>query len=194
MDFIAPYLNYIIIVIVVIAALIGLSMFMRTYGGRVRGRRGKRLGVSEFRELDKSRRLMLVRRDNVEHLILVGGGQSLVIEQNIRQSDESVFASPPVAHHRETPPPLAAAVVATAPEQAPTPVLSNEPEIPLEAPVMGQQQTYEPEPEFEAEFETEFEPEQIHRPAPRAPEFTDRAPNVRPVHREPPMFNNGDKY
>jgi Flagellar biosynthesis protein, FliO len=49
----------------------------------VRGRRGQRLGISEYHELDKMRRLVLIRRDNVEHLVLIGGPQDVVIEQSI---------------------------------------------------------------------------------------------------------------
>ena len=102
MDFLDPYMNYIIIAGVVVVALILLMLIMRAIGGRTRGRRGKRLGVSEFRELDKSRRLVLVRRDDVEHLILIGGGQSLVIEQGIGETIDD-YASPAVEHHREAP-------------------------------------------------------------------------------------------
>jgi Meckel syndrome type 1 protein len=49
----------------------------------VRGRRGSRLGIAEYYELDKTRRLVLIRRDDVEHLMLVGGNQDVVIESNI---------------------------------------------------------------------------------------------------------------
>lgn len=156
MEFIEPYMDYIVIAAIAVVALIVLVMISRAFGGRVRGRKGKRLGVSEYRELDQSRRLMLIRRDNVEHLILVGGGQSLVIEQDIGIDDDEDYASPPLQRHQPAPP-----------------VVEEEPE-------------YEPEP--------------IHRPAPpapmapRAPAFADRAPNVRPVHREAPRFDRPDEY
>ena len=149
MGFIEPYMNTIIIAAVVIAALIALTAIMRAFGGRVRGRKGRRLGISEYQELDKSRRLMLVRRDNVEHLIMVGGGQSLVIEQNITTNEHPDYASPPIVHRREAP-------------------LVTE------------------------DSEPEFAPEPTHRAAPRAPVFTDRAPNVQPIHREAPRFDRND--
>src|SRR5262249_31909838 len=60
-----------------------LLMIFRTFQGRVGGRRGMRLGISEYYEIDKTRRLILVRRDNVEHLVLIGGSQDLVIEPGI---------------------------------------------------------------------------------------------------------------
>ena len=56
----------------------------RAFSPRVSGgRRGQRLGVSEYYEVDKDRRLVIVRRDGVEHLILIGGPQDIVIESNI---------------------------------------------------------------------------------------------------------------
>ena len=103
MEFLDPYINYIILAGVALVALIFVMLVMRAFGGRTRGRKGKRLGVSEYRELDKTRRLVLVRRDDVEHLILVGGGQSIVIEQGIGQEEDQEYASPPVEHHRQTP-------------------------------------------------------------------------------------------
>ena len=47
------------------------------------GRKGQRLGISEYHEIDKTRRLVLVRRDETEHLILIGGAQDLVVESGI---------------------------------------------------------------------------------------------------------------
>jgi len=166
MDFLDPYINYIIIAGVVVVALILLMLIMRAIGGRTRGRRGKRLGISEFRELDKNRRLILVRRDDVEHLILVGGGQSLVIEQGIGETIDE-YASPAVEHHREAP-------FLAQPQE---PEYQAEPE-------------YEPEPQRQPEH---LPVEPSHRPAPRAPVFgNDRAPNIRPIHRGEPRLNAPD--
>ena len=75
-------------VIAVMALLIGM-MVWRSISPRVRGRRGQRLGISEYHELDKMRRLVLVRRDNVEHLVLIGGPQDVVIETGISSSAEA---------------------------------------------------------------------------------------------------------
>jgi hypothetical protein len=83
MEFVNPYMNYIIATLAVLAALIVAILIWRTFNLKVRGRRGQRLGISEYHELDKTRRLVLVRRDKIEHLILIGGPQDVVIEQGI---------------------------------------------------------------------------------------------------------------
>ncbi len=43
----------------------------------------KRLEVSDHASVDGRRRLILVRRDNVEHLIMIGGPVDIVIETGI---------------------------------------------------------------------------------------------------------------
>ncbi|SFG64387.1 hypothetical protein [Methylobacterium gossipiicola] len=49
------------------------------------GGRGRqpRLGVVDIYELDRQRQLILLRRDDVEHLLLVGGPNDVVVERNI---------------------------------------------------------------------------------------------------------------
>jgi hypothetical protein len=78
-----PYTYYVVAALGVIAVLLVVVAVARAIGGRVRGRRGSRLGISEYREIDKQRRLVLVRRDGVEHLLLIGGGEDLVVETGI---------------------------------------------------------------------------------------------------------------
>jgi flagellar protein FliO/FliZ len=51
-------------------------------GSSVRGRQ-PRLGVIEYATVDARRRLLLVRRDNVEHLMMIGGPTDVVVEANI---------------------------------------------------------------------------------------------------------------
>ena len=70
------------------AVLVLLLLFLaviaaRSMGGGIRGRRGQRLSISEFYDIDKARRLVLVKRDGVEHLLLVGPHQDVVIESGI---------------------------------------------------------------------------------------------------------------
>jgi flagellar protein FliO/FliZ len=51
-------------------------------GGVVRGRQ-PRLAVIEYATVDARRRLLLVRRDNIEHLVMIGGPTDVVVESNI---------------------------------------------------------------------------------------------------------------
>lgn len=46
--------------------------------------RERRLGVVETATLDAKRKLYLVRRDDVEHLVIVGGPVDLVVETGIK--------------------------------------------------------------------------------------------------------------
>lgn len=59
-----------------------------TFGTFVSGGRHRkaRLAVMDAAAVDSHRRLVLVRRDDVEHLLLIGGPTDVVVEQNIRLS------------------------------------------------------------------------------------------------------------
>ena len=83
MDFLTPYMNYIVTAGIALAVIIVGLLIYKALGGPVMGRKGQRLGISEYHEIDKTRRLVLVRRDETEHLVLIGGGQDLVIESGI---------------------------------------------------------------------------------------------------------------
>src|SRR5271169_1085447 len=54
----------------------------RLGGGGARGRQ-PRLAVVDYASVDGRRRLILVRRDNVEHLMMIGGPTDVVVEPNI---------------------------------------------------------------------------------------------------------------
>ncbi len=79
----APYLNIILVAGVLLLAVLALLILIKIFGGSVKGRKGSRLGISEYYEIDKTRRLVLLRRDDTEHLVLIGGAQDVVIEQGI---------------------------------------------------------------------------------------------------------------
>jgi hypothetical protein len=51
-------------------------------GASTRGRQ-PRLAVIDYASVDNRRRLILVRRDNVEHLLMIGGPTDVVVEANI---------------------------------------------------------------------------------------------------------------
>src|SRR5579871_389485 len=111
-----------------IAALVVLAILyrlvfahrLRVPGGRTRQ---PRLGLVDAFSLDGQRQLVLVRRDNVEHLVMIGGPNDVLVESQINRAAaparESNQASPllvPSAPARRTETPVAAApVVAEAP-------------------------------------------------------------------------------
>lgn len=59
-------------------------------GSFLRGRE-RRLGVVEAASVDGRRKLILLRRDNVEHLIMTGGPVDVVVETGIQSSPEEAY-------------------------------------------------------------------------------------------------------
>jgi hypothetical protein len=78
-----PY-QYLAIAAAVLVALLIVTLVFRAVAGRSSEAGSSRLGISEYLEVDKQRRLVLVRRDDVEHLILIGGNHDVVVEAAIR--------------------------------------------------------------------------------------------------------------
>jgi flagellar protein FliO/FliZ len=77
------YLRFLIALIFVVAMIGALAWIVRRFGwaNRFVAPAGKkRLSVIEVLPIDGKRRLVLLRRDAVEHLILLGAGGDLVIE------------------------------------------------------------------------------------------------------------------
>jgi flagellar protein FliO/FliZ len=73
----------------IVLGLIGVTAWaVRRFGagrlgsGNARGRQ-PRLAVIDYASVDGRRRLILVRRDNVEHLLMIGGPTDVVVEPNI---------------------------------------------------------------------------------------------------------------
>ena len=60
MDFLGDYAWYVITALIVLVALALIYVMTRSLGARIKGRRGQRLGISEYHEIDKMRRLVLV--------------------------------------------------------------------------------------------------------------------------------------
>lgn len=78
-----------------------IKTFMLTGRGSAAYLKGRerRLGVVETASVDAHRKLILVRRDNVEHLIMTGGPVDVLIEAGIEG-------------HRQLEPPLKDVVIA----------------------------------------------------------------------------------
>ena len=78
------YWRFLLALLFVVALIAGCAWVARRFGfpGRFVGASGKRrLGVIEVLPLDARRRLVLLRRDNAEHLVLLGLHTDLVIER-----------------------------------------------------------------------------------------------------------------
>jgi hypothetical protein len=82
---------------VLATAAAGFYFYTRGRGGELAGffaPRLRRLAFIERAYLDGGRKLLLVRRDNVEHLILIGGPIDLVVETGIQaEADPGVAAT-----------------------------------------------------------------------------------------------------
>lgn len=83
--------QYVIAFVIILALVLLFAWVLRRLTGgrlllpgqdRTRSRQ-PRLGVVDIYDLDRQRQLVLLRRDNVEHLLLIGGPNDVVVETNI---------------------------------------------------------------------------------------------------------------
>lgn len=92
------YLRFVVALVLVIGLILGFAWVMKRFGlgGGLQNALGRkrRLATIESASLDSRHRVVLVRRDNVEHLVLIGPNTSQVIERGI-----------PVPDGAEAPPP-----------------------------------------------------------------------------------------
>jgi hypothetical protein len=78
-----------IVAFIVVLALIGIAAWLvrrfatTRLGANTQRGRMPRLAVIDAAAVDGRRRLVLVRRDNVEHLLMIGGPTDIVVEPNI---------------------------------------------------------------------------------------------------------------
>lgn len=151
-DYAAALMWTIVALIVLLVLLVsirivrGFSTGTFIAGGR---NRKTRLAVMDATAVDSHRRLVLVRRDDVEHLILIGGPTDVVVEQNIRLIQATrrpaeelayhhghVADMPPVAeqprpqHHHAEPAPRPAPPPAPPPPQRPAAAPATAPAAP----------------------------------------------------------------
>lgn len=78
-----------LILLVIVLLIIKLVRSM-TFGTFVAGGRNRktRLAVMDATAVDSHRRLILVRRDDIEHLLLIGGPTDVVVERDIRLTQQ----------------------------------------------------------------------------------------------------------
>ena len=179
----------------VVLALIGLTAWLvrrfgsNRLGGGARGRQ-PRLAVIDAATVDGRRRLVLIRRDNVEHLLMIGGPTDVVVEPNIVRgvsAREPARAEPAL---RQTPTvesswPLQPMSEPT-PIPAPRPYRSSATEEPWLAPEPGAR----PRPAesltgLAAELSTRLNPPEVAAPVARSEPRPSAAPVVPPAPPEP---------
>lgn len=74
-------LIFLVIVLVIVRLIRSMTFGTFVVGGR---NRKTRLAVMDATAVDSHRRLVLIRRDDIEHLILIGGPTDVVVERDIR--------------------------------------------------------------------------------------------------------------
>jgi flagellar protein FliO/FliZ len=156
---------------IVVFGLLALALWLvRRFGGErlsgstTRGRQ-PRLAVIDRATVDGRRQLVLVRRDNVEHLLMVGGPTDVVVEPNIV---------------RAAPVPREVARPAPATETLPRPVpLGEENMWPLQPEPAPRNEPIKPEPRPE--------PRPQRAPPPPAPAAEQEPQRVAPEPELPPL-------
>ena len=90
MDLNSEYLRFVLALILVIGLILLLAWALRRFGfgGMVRAGAKRRLQVLETLPIDPRHRLVLVRRDDTEHLLMLGPTNDLVIEAGIGAADQ----------------------------------------------------------------------------------------------------------
>ena len=109
--------------LIVIVLIIVLLRILRSFTGGMFGNKSQnRLGVIEAAAVDNKRRLVLVRRDNVEHLIMIGGTSDILVEAGINRSAPA--SRPPQPQSPRSTPTQAPAQNPTPAARAPAPTQS----------------------------------------------------------------------
>src|SRR6185312_7526169 len=167
---------------VVVLGLIGLAAWLvrrfasNRLGANTNRGRMPRLAVIDAAAVDGRRRLVLVRRDNDEHLLMIGGPSDIVVEPNIVRATAAREALPQRPASAAEAPPRIAPLPDTAwadsdaghaepqmPEPPPRPV---RPSFADEARRPGPPPMPMPTPERRAEPLSGFAPEPMVRPEP----------------------------
>lgn len=124
-------------VIVAILLVLWLLKLLFNASSNVGRGRNRRLMVVDTLALDPKRQLLIIRRDNVEHLILTGGAQDVVIETGIEVDEE------PAQPTRRPIPMVAARKPAQPAKAAPAPAAPAAPVAPKAPPATAMEQLRE---------------------------------------------------
>ena len=123
--------NFIIAFVFVLLLIGAAAWLVRRFGAAqieaaARGRQ-PRLAVVDFAAVDGRRKLVIIRRDNVEHLLMIGGPTDVVVETNLIRGTAAATREAPAARNGG-----AETLPRTAPPADPTPwPLQPEP-VPLQ--------------------------------------------------------------
>lgn len=219
-DFIGTYGNRLIVAVVgvgvaLLVLAIALWILRRRSGSApfIRGGRNRqpRLQVLDATAVDARRRLVLVRRDNVEHLVMIGGPTDIVIESGIgaipivrdvqepelkalpRQESEQKRTEPPIPQERRAAlppqqPVPAAAPVSVSQEPARQP---QRPEPATAAPRPAQPATtaapLPPRPSTPSQPQSVSPPVAVREPAPAARQAATERETPRPAPSPAPV-------
>ncbi|MDA9463909.1 flagellar biosynthetic protein FliO [Bradyrhizobium sp. CCBAU 53415] len=184
-----------IVAFIVVLALIGVAAWLvRRFGSSRLGantQRGRmpRLAVIDAAAVDGRRRLVLVRRDNVEHLLMIGGPTDIVVEPNIVRaapSRDQLPQRPNAEPPRLAPMPDAGGWA----DEAPRPELLDHPE-----PQMPEPPPRPARPSFAEELRRPAPPLAERRSEPPLGGFTPEPAAPRPEREarpEPPRITRGE--
>lgn len=95
----SPAMQFIVSLAFVIVLIIVTLVLAKNFGimpgatARIGKTRTNRLSISEVMSIDGRRKLVLLRRDGLEHLVLLGGAQDLVIETAIDRAIKNKLPS-----------------------------------------------------------------------------------------------------
>lgn len=119
-----------VIVLIIVRLVRNLTFGTFVAGGR---NRKTRLAVMDATAVDSHRRLVLVRRDDIEHLLLIGGPTDVVVERDIR------LAAPrrPALTGDGGPQPIPASGASAAKPRPPQPAPAPPRQAPAPQPVAG---------------------------------------------------------
>jgi hypothetical protein len=109
-----------IVLVLIVMGLWALKLLTRAGDNLARGKH-KRLEIVDTAVVDGKRKVMIIRRDNVEHVILTGGPQDLVIESGIE------VVEPPAERRATHRPAAQPAAHAGRPADIATPIMPDRP-------------------------------------------------------------------
>jgi hypothetical protein len=168
-----------VIVLVIIRLIRSLTFGTFVAGGR---NRKTRLAVMDATAVDSHRRLVLVRRDDIEHLLLIGGPTDVVVEREIRlgqtRRNQSVFGTTETAFEAPAPAPLPPLPTAPAPQRQRAPE-------PAQPPLPARNGAQPPPRPQERVSQPARQPER--QPIQPPPRVASRQTGARPPARDVPM-------